>query len=231
MPPQNELRPDERVTYVEFSLSDSTHPFVAISTLDGGRTELKEMIPRGNGAYAEFFSISGVDPETVLAHAAEHPSVDASLVARFENEGLFEFVVKDHCPAVALAESGALPRTVESQNGTGIIGAEIPSSEDAAAIVGRFLDTYSDAELSVKREQPYETPIFGRGYLQDTIVRELTDRQREVLESAHAAGYYDWPRAVTGEELADRLDIAPATFHQHLRSAERKLLALLLERT
>lgn len=230
MPPQNKTRTDGRVTYVEFSLSDPTHPFVAVSTLDGGEAELKELIPRGNGVYAEFFSISGVAPETVLRRTAEHHSVDASLVERVENEGLFEFVVEDDCPAVTLGESGALPRTVESRNGSGTIGAEIPSSEDAAAIVDRFLDTYPDADLTVKRDRPYETPIFGQRYLQDTLETRLTDRQREILESAHAAGYYDWPREVTAEELAERFDISPATFHQHLRAAERKLLALSLER-
>ncbi|MFW6317767.1 MAG: bacterio-opsin activator domain-containing protein [Halorubrum sp.] len=228
MPPQNKTRTDGRVTYVEFSLSDPTYPFVAVSTLDGGETELRELIPRGNGVYAEFFSISGVDPETVLRRAAEHPSVDASLVERVGNEGLFEFVAEDGCPAVTLGESGALPRTVESRNGSGTIGAEIPSSEDAAAIVDRFLD--ADAELTVKRERLYETPIFGQRYLQAALEARLTDRQREILESAHAAGYYDWPREVTAEELAERFDISPATFHQHLRAAERKLLALSLER-
>ncbi len=230
MSSQTQSRADERVTYVEFSLSSPDHPFVAVSALDGGEALLKEFIPRGEGSYAEFFSVSGVEPETVLARALEHPSVEASLVERFDDEALLEFVVDGGCPAVFLGEAGALPRTVEGRDGTGTVGAEVPPSEDATAVIDRFLDAYPDAELTLKREQSYETPIFGREYLQAALEDTLTDRQREVLETSHDAGYYDWPRAVTAEELADRFDICPATFHQHLRAAEQKLIALALRR-
>jgi len=52
----------------------------------------------------------------------------------------------------------------------------------------------------------------------------LTPRQHDVVVTALAEGYYDWPRAVTNEELADLLDISRATLLEHLRKAERKLL-------
>jgi DNA-binding transcriptional ArsR family regulator len=228
MASQNRPRTDERVTYVEFSLSSPTHPFVAVSALEGGEMQLREFIPRGGGSYAEFFSISGVEPEAVLSLARDHPSADPSLVERFEDGGLFEFVVDDHCPAVFLGEAGALPRTVEARDGSGTIGAEVPPSEDTGAVVDRFLDAYSDAELTRKRERPYRTPIFGQGCLRAALDDDLTDRQRDIIETAHDAGYYDWPREVTAEELADRFDISPPTFHQHLRAAEQKLIAMTL---
>jgi len=55
-------------------------------------------------------------------------------------------------------------------------------------------------------------------------VRQLSDRQREVFELARKRGYYDYPRAVSGSELADELGIAKATFHEHLRKVEATLL-------
>jgi len=231
MASQNPLgRTDGRVTYVEFSVSSSEHPFVAVSEADGGEAVLKEFIPRGAGSYAEFFSISGVEPEAVLAHALDHRSVEGRLVERFEDEALFEFVVDDGCPAVFLGEAGALPCTVESRDGSGTIGAEVPPSEDVSTVVDDFLDAYPDAELTVKREQSHGTPIFGQRYLQAALEEELTERQRDVLEAAHDAGYYDWPREITAEDLAERFDICPATLHQHLRAAEQKLMTLALRR-
>ncbi|WP_144797134.1 helix-turn-helix domain-containing protein [Halorubrum depositum] len=230
MASQNSPLSDERVTYVEFSLSSSDHPFVAVSETDGAEALLREFIPRGAGSYAEFFSVGGAEPETVLAHADDHPSVEARLVERFEDEVLFEFVVDDGCPAVFLGESGALPCTVESRGGTGTVGAEVPPSEDVTTVIDGFLDAYPDAELTVKRTQPHGTPIFGQGCLRAALEADMTDRQRDVLEAAHDSGYYDWPRAVTAEELAERFDICPATFHQHLRAAEQKLVALSLRR-
>ena len=52
----------------------------------------------------------------------------------------------------------------------------------------------------------------------------LSTRQVEVLELAHEAGYFDWPRGTDAETLADRFDISHATFLEHLRKAERKVI-------
>jgi predicted DNA binding protein len=53
---------------------------------------------------------------------------------------------------------------------------------------------------------------------------ELSERQREVYELARRNNYYTWPREVSAGELAGELDISKATFLEHLRKAESKLL-------
>lgn len=230
MASQNRVPKTKTVSYLEFSFSNTGYPFVAVSTIADGEIRLEEFIPRGDAGYAEFFSVRGVDPDRVLSLADEHSGTDATLVDRFDDGGLFEFVVDDNCPAVYLGEQGALPRTVESRDGKGIVAAEVPASEDPLAIVEDFLDAHPSAELRTKCEQSYDTPIFSQRYLQQAVEKRLTARQREALELASEAGYYAWPREVSGEELADTLDIAPSTFHQHLRCAEQKLISLSLER-
>jgi predicted DNA binding protein len=57
----------------------------------------------------------------------------------------------------------------------------------------------------------------------------LTDRQYEVVEHAIESGYFEWPREVTSEELAESMDISRATLLEHLRKAESKLLSDALE--
>ncbi|WP_336325638.1 helix-turn-helix domain-containing protein [Halovenus sp. HT40] len=57
---------------------------------------------------------------------------------------------------------------------------------------------------------------------------QVTDRQREVVREALSRGYYDWPRKITNEELAEELEISRATLHEHLRKAERTLLSSVL---
>ena len=56
----------------------------------------------------------------------------------------------------------------------------------------------------------------------------LTARQREVATEALARGYYDWPRKITNEQLAEELEISRATLHEHLRKAEHRLLSAAL---
>ncbi|MFW5949973.1 MAG: helix-turn-helix domain-containing protein [archaeon] len=53
----------------------------------------------------------------------------------------------------------------------------------------------------------------------------LTDRQEEALTLALSRGYYETPRAVSAEELADELGISQPSISDLLRRAERQLLA------
>lgn len=61
----------------------------------------------------------------------------------------------------------------------------------------------------------------------------LTDRQEEALKLALSRGYYETPRAVSAQALADELDISQPSLSDLLRRAERQLLASTLgnERT
>lgn len=56
----------------------------------------------------------------------------------------------------------------------------------------------------------------------------LTDRQREVLETANAMGYYEVPRETTASDVAARLGVQRATVTEHLQRAERKLVTAFL---
>lgn len=62
-----------------------------------------------------------------------------------------------------------------------------------------------------------------------SLLDDLTDRQQEVLRVAYHAGYFDWPRERTAEEVADSLGIAAPTLHAHIRKAESSLLAALFD--
>lgn len=216
-------------TELEFALSDPTYPFVNASRAERCRFELEEMIPRGDGRYAEFFSVSDADPDRFLSLVGPDDPIETHLVERYENGGLVEFSVSDSCPAVSLAELGALPRVVESVNGDGRIVAKLPARHEATEVVESFLDDHPEAEFVAKREKAAPVSLFGREEFRRTVREHLTDRQREVLETAYEAGYYDWPRDCTGQEVAAELGITSATFSQHVHVAERKLLAVLFE--
>jgi predicted DNA binding protein len=63
----------------------------------------------------------------------------------------------------------------------------------------------------------------------DESANRLTDRQEEVIRHALEAGYFEWPRDVTSDELAAEMDISRATLLEHMRKAESKLLASALD--
>lgn len=58
----------------------------------------------------------------------------------------------------------------------------------------------------------------------DDPAGQLTDRQKEILRTALAAGYYDIPRRATQRDLAAELGLSRGTVGDHLRRAEAKIM-------
>lgn len=62
----------------------------------------------------------------------------------------------------------------------------------------------------------------------DEPLDALTDRQRDVLQTAFDLGYFSVPRDVTTEEIAAELGLTPSTVREHLQRAQHNLLTELL---
>ncbi|MDY7083217.1 MAG: helix-turn-helix domain-containing protein, partial [Halobacteria archaeon] len=81
-------------------------------------------------------------------------------------------------------------------------------------------------ELSVKIHQVGEYTPEGEG-----ILSVLTNRQREVLETAVQEGYYSVPRESSHEDIANALGCAPSTASEHLRKIESRIMSRLITRS
>ncbi|UCC93680.1 MAG: helix-turn-helix domain-containing protein [Thermoplasmata archaeon] len=73
-----------------------------------------------------------------------------------------------------------------------------------------------------------EMSFTKAAYQRHEILSVLTDRQRELLVTAHKHGYYEYPKRINTEGLAERVDISRPTLVQHLRKAEGRLMDELL---
>lgn len=74
---------------------------------------------------------------------------------------------------------------------------------------------------------PVDVTVEAVGGLAATIAviePRLTDRQREVVETAVDMGYYDVPRTASQVDIATELDVAPSTIADHLRKAESQMV-------
>jgi hypothetical protein len=100
--------------------------------------------------------------------------------------------------------------------------------EDIAALRDRMSDlreqfgTVRIEYLVQGREEAEESEVVP------VDLRQLTDRQREVVETAYEMGYFEYPRESNATEVAAALDIQPSTFTEHLTAAQGKLLAELV---
>lgn len=217
------------VVEVEFTVQNSTYPFCRGSAEAECTFDLAEMVPRSGSAYSEFFHIRGAEPAVILDLLDEHETAEAALLDEYEHGALFEFIVPDRCPAHRLAELGALPQTVRASDGQGRIVADIPPRHDPQRIIESFLEETSGTEFVMKQKKSTVGPLASLPDICHLARERLTDRQFEVVQVAYEAGYYEWPREATAEEIASELGISSATFSEHIHAAERNLLTALFD--
>lgn len=65
-------------------------------------------------------------------------------------------------------------------------------------------------------------------YQKHDLLSVLTEKQKNILITAHKFGYYDYPKKINSQQLAEKVDIGKATLVQHLRKAEGRLLGEIL---
>ena len=188
----------------------------------------KGAVSRTDGRFVLSALVSGADIEAVrnAADAMAEPP-DIKLVAAYE----------DGCLLEVIPSAASLVRTVLDHNGAvrsltaGPDGAdiriELPRTADPSAVVQTLLDRYGG--LSLISQQRRERDQNSRKELTETLRGELTDRQLETIQKAYLSEYFEWPRPVSGEEIADSMGITRSTFHQHLRAAQSKVIGELLD--
>lgn len=80
------------------------------------------------------------------------------------------------------------------------------------------------AALGTVRELADVTVLKVRDGWSDRSSNSLTERQRTVLQAAYEAGYYDYPRTTTQDEVARAVDVTGSTVAEHLRNTEATLV-------
>ncbi|MFC6951595.1 helix-turn-helix domain-containing protein [Halorubellus litoreus] len=102
----------------------------------------------------------------------------------------------------------------------------VPDMTDLQALVGDLREQFPS--LDVKRLLR-STGDAGAHNLVFVDRGRLTDRQLEVLQTAHRMGYFRHPKGANAGEVATELDITRSTFSEHLAAAQSKLLDAILE--
>ncbi|NLV09969.1 bacterio-opsin activator [Halomicrobium mukohataei] len=109
---------------------------------------------------------------------------------------------------------------IQAEDGQVIATAHVDDAAQVRAVVEELRDVFGDVALRSLHQH-------GEGTLGDAVVvdrGQLTDRQREVLETAHEMGYFDYPKGANAGEVAEALDISVSTLAEHLAAAQTKLL-------
>ena len=124
----------------------------------------------------------------------------------------------------SLAEQSAhLIPPIRWQRGEALVSLVLENGADSQSLLAQFpearLVSKRQAASTARGRSPLSSPLF---------LPKLTEKQARALLAAHDAGYYEFPRKATTEEVSLSLGIARSTFEQHLNRAEHHVVRALL---
>ena len=180
--------------------------------------ELDELACRGDGSVSRLAVDERMD-ETALD--------DLEYVKSWElvssTDGAFVYVVSFVAPGLSEDVADAAEE---------LVGTCDPAVDNGGATVSLVGPQAAIADTVGEYEADGASPELRRlgGYDGgERPLAELTDRQREVVETAYGAGYYEVPREATAAEVASELGLDASTVVEHLQRVERNLMSHHLE--
>jgi predicted DNA binding protein/CheY-like chemotaxis protein len=211
----------DAVIELEFRVEAMAEELVELSARESCTIAFEQLVG-GDETLLAYGSARGVSKETLTDAIDRTDGIgDVRFLAVRRDTLEFELVAP---AAVSLFETiathGGRVASATIDDGEFRFVVELPRGRDTRRTIELIQSQREDATYLAQRttERGERADAGSRSVLEE----ELTDKQRAALEMAYFAGSFDWPRGSTGEEIADRLGIAPATFNQHLRTAERK---------
>ena len=202
--------------------TDDPDGLVALATAADCRITYEGSVSRDDGSVIVFATVDP-DGDGVLDAVADVPDIErAERITGHEGTALYEFQLPSGTLVARVAEAGGRVDRLVAEPGRVRLTFEVADRPTARSLFAALRETYRDVELlgSRDRERPPRTP---EDFLA-TLEASLTERQQTALQTAYLAGFFEWPHAVSGDDLADAMGISRSTFHQHLRVAQRKLL-------
>lgn len=217
----------ESVVDLELESTSGVDPLVAVTEELSCELKLQGVVPAREGGPIAYVSATGSDAGSARGALAVVAAGEVDLVREDGGESLLEWRVGGESLLGTLVEYGANVTEVRADGGRAQYDLSIASESSVRSLMEQIDSRYEGVRVlsKVERTQALEE----EGGLSPEQLDHLTDRQRESIEAAYRAGYFNWPRDSTAEEVAETLDISSATLHSHLRKAEQSLLAELFD--
>ncbi len=208
---------------LEFEHADTGDVLVDLSREFDTTVRLEGIAPVDDGVVTCFLVVADADPEAVLESVVARDAVTTARAVSEESGGtLFELRLADASAVVTLVELGAKVESFTATGGEGRLVVRVPAGSDLRTFTLGVQSPFPGMSVVAKRE--VDDDVQSTSSFRRQLEEKLTDRQQDVMETALTAGYFEWPRGSTAEEVASSLGIAAPTFHEHLRAGERKLI-------
>jgi PAS domain S-box-containing protein len=216
-----------KVIELEFTIDDRDLLLSKLSGRADGTISSAGTVTQEDGSLRLYLTTEDANTDDVLSVLDGEDAVrSATCVAEHDGEALFDVTLEESLIAT-LVDHGAVPKSAVSENGIARYSIELPYEADAREVFSLVEDNYRSTDLVGYHE--HERPVQTQQEFRAALADRFTDRQETALRTAYLGGFFEWPREVDGDELADGMDISRPTYHQHLRAAQHKVYEELFE--
>jgi len=204
--------------------SPSVCPVTAVSRELGASTStVRTARPDPETVTEEF--VMDADPE-VTAADLDLVGEDLDRIFSYGTEQAFRFERSPgDCPCEDVERFGCPLLNVYARDDALVLVFHAADVETLRDVLTNLTDRWSDVSV-------HRLIRSGEDRADEDLVlvdkSDLTDRQADVLETAHEMGYFDHPKGANAGEVAAELGITQATFAEHLAAAQRKLLSTIM---
>ncbi|MFP8955260.1 PAS domain S-box protein [Natrialbaceae archaeon A-CW3] len=214
------------IVELEFQIPDAFGDFDTLEEMVGTIT-FENTVPVGGGEYLIYGTATPDAIDDLKSLVEGHPHwKDVTTYATGDSVS-FQIRMTDPPVISSVASAGGYVERTVIEDGDIQASVHLAPTVGVRSVIDAITDEYPQAEM-LRRKQ-ITRPHDDSQRMQRQLLTTLTDRQRACLEAAYHAGFFEWPRTSTGEDVAESMGVAPPTFHQHLRKAERKAFELLFE--
>lgn len=209
------------------AVEDDADPVVAVTVGCDARIDVVGIVPKNGEGNHAFLEVTGGDIEAIRDRLAA-ADVDVRIVEGDGESGFIDVALDQATSLAPIAERDTQLLRGTVANGTATYELLVPTAAEGRTLIDRLSAVFDGTDLRAKRERDH--PFDTMDGMTPEDLESLTDRQREALEVAYRAGYFEWPRDANAEEVAESMDITSPTLHSHLRKAQRTLFEDLFDR-
>jgi PAS domain S-box-containing protein len=217
----------EQLTELELAIETPGTFLNAVASVAGQPVTYREITPEPGGSARVLFALDNPPVEEIMSLESEFVTVDSLTHIERGGEQLFRATLSGQTVAATLLDCGAIPRNVVAVSDETRAVLRLSREIDVRVFLDRVRQQYPETELR-SRQDVERTQAEGAA-MATALEEKLTDRQREVLLTAYESGFFESPRQTTGEQLAELLDLSQPTVTHHLREAQRRLYATMLD--
>ncbi|UPV75217.1 helix-turn-helix domain-containing protein [Halorussus limi] len=189
-----------------------------------------------NRRYIGIMALETSEFDEVLEVIQEHEDTETVDVVERYNTGsqgrvsatlLLRGSLSEFTPLQTLLYEGFLPLgPTRLENGRECFDLLLEDREElskATTLLSEF------GNVNVRRlSQNYSRQIVPSEAEWQELLNSIPERQRELLNIAYDHGYFEIPREVTLEEIADEMGITKTTASNHMRKAQREVFHFIL---